>query len=158
MYVSGAEYLGVLGLSWQEKLASDLFAVTQDPNLKLAWFLIPLNGTSWDVTYINNIEAYYKEGSNNGLTGDALGAFIKTSAPDISPTLIDSYINLRPGTGNAGAIEAAVENITAPVAKAAGTVVQQVATPLANSITLPLLIIAGIAGLGILIYFNSKKR
>jgi len=156
MYVLGSdamETMGFLGLSWEEKLASDLFNVTGDTNLKNAWYLVPVSGSVWDVNYVDKIESFYKQGTNNGLSGTALAAYIKTSFPDLNPATADAYINLRPDAGNESTLENAVSSITSPVAKAAGGIVSNVTQPL----SLPLMLIAGVAVIGFIAYTQMKK-
>jgi hypothetical protein len=146
------EFLGVFGLSWQEKLASDLYNLYADNSLKLGFLATIGHGTSWNVAYINQMESSYKEGMAKGYTGSALADYMRSVVSFDNPAMADSYINLRSTEGGSG-FENLLTSVTSPVAKAAGGIVENVSSPL----TKPLAIIAVIAVVGLIAYSQIGK-
>lgn len=146
------EYLGVLGLSWQEKIASDLYNLYSDESLKLGVFAQITHGTKWNVAYVDQIESAYKEGFAQGLRGNDLADYMRQKVQFTNPAMALSYVNLRTTEGG-GTLENIVSSVVNPIGKAAGGVVQNVANPL----TKPLAIVAVIAVAGVILYSQIGK-
>jgi hypothetical protein len=146
------EFLGYFGLSWQEKLASDLYNLYNDKNLKIGFPASITHGSNWNVDYINQIESAYKQGKNSGYSGDALASFMRNLVQFANPDMAKSYVALRETAGG-GMIENIVSSVVKPISSAAGQVVGSVSAPL----TKPLAIVAIIAVVGLIGYTQLAK-
>jgi hypothetical protein len=147
------ELMGVLGLSWQEKMASDLFNIYADPDLKAGIFGSIFSASPWNTAYINQIESVYKDGVSQGMGGSDLSAYILGKITMKYPAMADSYIRLRGGVSG-GSFENVLKSVVNPITEATGSVVKSVSEPL----TMPLIIIAGIAAIGLIGYLQYKKH
>jgi hypothetical protein len=150
------ELMGFLGLSWQEKIASDLYNLYEDPALKNSVIGSLVSGSKWNISYIDQIESAYKDGYSQGYRGGSLADYLRSKVQFASPAMADSYVNLR-GTVSGGSLENVVGAVVNPIGKAAGGVVSSVASPL----TKPLAIVAVIAVAGLIMYSQigkSQKR
>jgi hypothetical protein len=147
------EYMGFLGLSWQEKLASDLYNLYSDESLKYTGFAVITHGSQWNTAYIDQMESAFKEGKQQGFTGEALAGYMRTVVQFDNPLMANSYVNLR-DTAGGNMIENVVSSIVSPISKSVGTVVSNVASPL----TKPIALIAVIGVVGLIAYTQLVKN